>query len=111
MYMTVPKVKSLLQDEGLLVSCDENDTLIVAAHIKDVGDGVQVSQDTCAIFPKASKWVAIFPGAGQRTYEVLGELSELIPLVIRVYREYGVSGGDLSESFRRTMSNPDSYLK
>jgi hypothetical protein len=111
MYATLPEVKSFLQEEGLHVSYDANSTLIVAAHVKQLDDGVQMSNDSCAMFPRASKWVAIFPGAGQRTYEVQGELSELVPLVIKVYREYSANGGDLSESFRRTMSNPDSYLK
>ena len=108
---TLPEVKSLLQQEGLHVSCDENNTLIVAAHVQELDDEVLVSQDSCAVFPRAGTWVAVFPGAGQRTYEVQGELAELVPLILRVYRDYGIVGGPLPESFRRAMHEPDQYLK
>jgi hypothetical protein len=54
--------------------------------------------------------IAIFPAAEMLSYEVPGELQDLVLLIKGVYASHRHSGGPLKDAFARSVPDPDRYL-
>ena len=99
-----------LEAENLCVRRNNEQSLWIANHTTDAGDGILLSNDACVLSRRADHWVAVFPAKGMRTYEVPGSLSEAVSLILAVYARHCQDKGTLDEAFRQTILDPDGYL-
>jgi hypothetical protein len=107
---TALDAKAKLEAEGLHVSCNNAHSLWIAATLRDVGEGVKLSDDACSLICNTDRWVAVFPAEGLLTYEVPGTLTELVSLISAVYDQYRRGGGRFKDAFKHATSDPDRYL-
>ncbi len=110
MLTTAVDAKAKLEAEGLLVSCNTAHGLWIAAHVRDMGDGVQLSDDACSLTWHTNRWVAVFPAEGLLTYEVPGSLPELVSLITAIYACHRQAGGSLQAAFSQVVGEPEQYL-
>lgn len=54
--------------------------------------------------------VAVFPAAGLLSYEVPGDLRDLVPLIRGVYANHRRYGGPFKDAFARSVPDSESYL-
>jgi hypothetical protein len=102
------KVK--LEAEGLHVSCNNSHSLWIAATVRDVGEGIKLSDDACSLIWNSSGWVAVFPAEGLLTYELPGSLSELVSVITAVYAHCRRTRGSLTDAFKRVVTDAEQYL-
>ncbi len=110
MLATILDAKAKLESEGLHVSRSGDQSLWIAATLRDSGDGITLSDDACALIGNSGRWVAVFPAEGLFTYEVPGSLAELISLIVTVYAHYRRVGGLFKDAFKQTVTQPDQYV-
>jgi hypothetical protein len=110
MKPTILDAKTALEAAGLEVKPSGEQSLWIAATTKDIGDGIRVSTDASALVHHDDRWMAVFPGEGMLSYEVPGDLRDLVPLIRHVYTCYRRRGGSFKDAFRYAVTNPDSYL-
>ncbi len=110
MLETTLDAKAALEADGLYVSCNNAHSLWIAATVRDVEDGIKLSDDACSLVGKLNRWVAVFPAEGLLTYEVPGSLSELVALITAVYAHYRQSGGPFNRALRQVLTDPQHYL-
>jgi hypothetical protein len=110
MLVTTLDAKGQLEAEGLHVSRNDTHSLWIAGNVRDVGNGVRLSNDACSLMWKSGLWVAVFPSEGRLTYEVPGSLPELVSLITSVYAQYRQAGGSFEVAFPRVVSEAEQYL-
>jgi len=110
MIETIQDAQALLEKQNLHVVRDTDQSLLIAATVRDAGEGVRVLNDACALLPDADRWCAIFPTEGSRTYEVPGTLDELVQLIQNVYKRYFRDDISLPEAFRQVVKDPNRHL-
>jgi hypothetical protein len=71
-------------------------------------DGFVVVADTYPL--PDDRWIAAFPAAGLLSYEVAGDLRDLLPLIRDVYANYRRLGGPFKDALPRSVPDPESYL-
>ena len=108
--MTIDDAKARLETEGLYVSCNDTHSLWIAGRVRDLGEGIKLSDDACTLIGDSDCWVAVFPAEGLFTYEVPGSLSELVSQIIAVYAHYRRVGGSFRDAFKQTLGNAEQYL-
>ena len=101
---------SILEAHDLCVRANNERSLWIADQPTDMGDGILLSNAACALLQREDEWVAVFPAAGSRTYEVPGTLPEGVSLILAVYARLRKDKGTLNEAFRQTLLDPDDYL-
>jgi hypothetical protein len=99
-----------LEAHALCVRANNDHSLWIADRPTDMGDGILLSDAACALSQREDQWVAVFPAAGSRTYEVPGTLPACVSLILTVYARHRTAGGTLNEAFRRTVADPDNFL-
>lgn len=110
MLTTTLDARSQLESEGLHVSCPTPHSMWIAASVRDMGKGINLSYDACSLICKSGQWFAVFPAEGLCTYEVPGSLPELISFISKVYEQYRRTGGPFKDVFRRVVNDPDQYV-
>ncbi len=110
MLVTTLDAREKLAAEGFHVSCNSPHSLWIAATVRDMGEGIKVSNDACSLTWNSSQWVAVFPAEGLFTYEVPGSLSELVQLITTVYASYRQAGGSLKDAFKRVVPDAEQFL-
>ena len=110
MNQTILDAKAELEDCGLEVKPSGERSLWIAATTKDTGGGLMVSNDASALHQQDEHWVAVFPAAGTLSYEVEGDLRDLLRLIRTVYTRYRRLGGAFKDAFKRSVPNSESYL-
>jgi hypothetical protein len=108
--VTTLDAKAKLEAEGLHVSCNNPNSLWIAATVRDMGEGIRASDDACSLIWDSSRWVAVFPAEGLLTFEVPGSLSELVSLIIAVYAHCRRTGGSVKDAIRQIVTDPEQYL-
>lgn len=101
--------KTKLEAEGLHVSCNNSNSLWIAANLKDVG-GIRMSNDACSLVEKSGRWVAVFPADGLLIYQYPGKLADLVSLILSVYQKYRESGAEFNQAFKQVVNDADQYL-
>jgi hypothetical protein len=99
-----------LEAGGLTVKPRGETSLWICATIQDAG-GVRLSNDASVLLREGDRWIALFPAAGMLSYEVPGELPNLIELIKGVYANYRRFGGPLKDAFARSVPDPEQYLQ
>jgi len=110
MLVTTLDAKAELEAEGLHVSCNNAQSLWIAATVQDMEAGIKLSHDACSLTWNSNRWVAVFPAEGLLTYEVPGFLSELVSLIIAVYANYRQAGSSMKDAFMRVMPDAEQFL-
>jgi hypothetical protein len=110
MLVTTLDAKAKLEAENLHVSCNDAHSLWIAANVREMEEGIGVSEDASALICKSGQWFAAFPAEGISIYEVPGSLEELVSLIVAVYNQYRNSGGPFKDAFKQVVSDPDQYL-
>jgi len=110
MLVTTLDAKAKLEAAGLHVSCNNGDSLWIAATLRDMGAGIKLSHDACSLISTSNGWVAVFPAEGLITYEVSDSLPKLVALVTTVYADYRSMGGPLKDAFKRIMPDAELFL-
>ena len=110
MLVTTLDAKAKLEAEGLHVTCNDANSLWIAANMRETGNGINLSEDACSLIWDSGRWVAVFPAEGMLTYEVPGSLSELVALITAVYTQCRRAGGHANDALRRVVTDPDQYL-
>jgi Zn-dependent peptidase ImmA (M78 family) len=110
MNETILDVKAELEAAGLEVKPSGERSLWIAATTKDAGGGLRLSNDASTLLQQDDHWVAVFPAQGTLSYEVPGDLRDLVPLMRCVYTHYRRLGGSFKDAFKRSVSNSESYL-
>jgi len=110
MLATILDAKAKLESEGLHVSRSGDQSLWIAATLREAGDGITLSDDASALIRNSGRWVAVFPAEGVFTYEAPGSLAELVSLIVTVYAHYRRVGGLLKDAFKQAVSHPEQYL-
>ena len=98
--------KTHLEAKNLYVS-NRISSLWIAATVRDVGDGVILSNDACSLIENADEWVAVFLAEDLYTYELPGTLEELVSTISAVYDQYRRVGGTITNAFRQAVHDPD----
>jgi hypothetical protein len=101
--------KAELEAGGLTVKLSGEASLWICDTIQGA-DGIRFSNDASVLLREDDRWIAIFPAAGMLSYEVPGELQDLVPLIQGVYASYRRSGGPLKDAFARSVPDPELYL-
>ncbi len=107
---TILDAKAKLEVEGLHVAFNNDHSLWIAVNVKDMGDGIRLSNDACSLLCASGQWVAVFPSEGLLTYEVPGGLPELVSLISEVCSKYRRAGGAFKDAFKRVVSGSERYL-
>jgi hypothetical protein len=110
MIETIQDVQSALEAQGLLVSVNNPSSLLIGGSVVDAGDGVRIFKDACALNRREDAWVAVLPAEGLLTYEVPGELPDLVSLISAVYHLYRRTGGPFKDACKQVVSALDQYL-
>ncbi len=84
MNQIIHEPKAELEAFSLEVKTSGECSLLIAATSRDVGDGLRLSNDASALLQRDDRWVAVFPAAGTLSYEVPGDLPDLLPLIRKV---------------------------
>jgi hypothetical protein len=110
MTETIQDAKAALEAAGLVVSETKMNSLQIGALIKNVGEGIHIFQDGCALNQRNAEWVALLPAEGLLQYEVPGTLAEGVSLILAVYQDFRKNRGMLKDACRRGLRNADQYL-
>lgn len=110
MLATELEAKALLEAEGLQVSRQSPHGLWIAADVSDRGAGIRMSDYACALIRNGERWLAVFPAEGLGTYEVPGQLEELVSLISTVFDHQRQTEVPLKDAVRQTMPDADRYL-
>jgi hypothetical protein len=110
MLETTLDAKAKLEAEGLHVSCNNTHSLWIAATVRDMGEGIKLSDDACSLIGNSSGWVAVFPAEGLLTYEVPGSLSELVSVIAAVYAHSRRTRGQLKDAVTQVVTDAEQYL-
>ena len=100
MLATIHESKAALEANGLHVSWNNSQSLLIAARYREVGYGIRLSNDACILMCDGDKSIASFPGKGLSAHDVPGSLADLVPLILAVYEQYNADGQGGTESFR-----------
>jgi hypothetical protein len=110
MIETIREAKAVLEQQGLYVAYNNDRSLWIAGIVRDIGDGIMFSKDSCSLLFDTDRWCAVFPTEGALTYEVPGALDELVQLVQNVYKRYFRADISFPEAFRQVVKDPNRYL-
>jgi hypothetical protein len=99
-----------LEAGGLIVKRSGEASLWICATTRDAGGGIHVSNDASSLLYQDDRWIAVFPAAGLLSYEVPGDLGDLVRLIRDVYANYHRLGGPFKEAFARSVLDPESFL-
>lgn len=110
MLVTALDAKAKLEAEGLHVSCNGAHSLWIAGTVRDVGEGIKLSDDACSLTWHSGRWVAVFPAEGMFIYEVPATLPELVSAITAVYTQHRRAGGQFKDAFKAVVSDPERYL-
>jgi hypothetical protein len=110
MLETTLDAKAKLEEEGLYVSCNNANSLWIAGTLRDMGEGIKLSDDACSLMANSGRWVAVFPAEGLLNYEVAGSLSEVVSLITAVYSYYRRRGGSFNGAVKQVLTDADQYL-
>ena len=91
--------KRRLQAAGLTVRTTTEDSLWIAGHLTELGDGLRLSHDACALMAKANgEFVGVFPSLGHMTIEVPGSIPDLTFLILATYLRHRELGGEFPQA-------------
>lgn len=110
MIETIQDAKTALESAGLYASWNHNGSLLIAGSLRDTGDGIQVSNDACALLQSPESWVAVFPAAGLRTYEMPGSLDELVTVILATHQHHRLTECPWNEVFAQVVGEADRFL-
>ncbi len=110
MNQAILDAKAELEAGGLIVKSSGETSLWICATTRDTGGGLHVSNDASALLHQDDRWIAVFPAAGLLSYEVPGDLGDLVRLIRDVYANYRRHGGPFKEAFARSVPDPESFL-
>jgi hypothetical protein len=110
MTETIRDAKAALESAGLVVSETKMNSLQIGALIKNVGEGIHIFQDGCALNQRNAEWVALLPAEGLLQYEVPGTLAEGVSLILAAYQEHRKCGGMFKDACKRVLRDADKYL-
>jgi hypothetical protein len=99
-----------LEAGGLTVKPSGETSLWICDAAQEAG-GVRFSTDASVLLREDDRWIAVFPAAGMLSYEVPGDLRDLVPLIKGVYASHRRFGGSLKEAFARSVPDPQRYLQ
>lgn len=108
MVATIDDAKLKFESEGLYVS-RRPDRLWIAVNLRDVGEGIKMADDACALIKNDDRWLAIFPAEGQCTYEMRGTLPDMVAMISAVNAEHRRAGVPFKDAFRHVVTDPDQY--
>ena len=104
------EAKEELEAGGLTVKLNGETSLWICDTIRETG-GVRLSNDASALVRQDDRWIAVFPAEGMLSYEVPGDLPDVVSLIKGVYASYRRAGGPLKEAFARSVPDPERYLQ
>ncbi len=110
MNQAILDAQAELESGGLIVKRSGETSLWICGTIKDTGGGIHLSNDASALLQQDDRWIAIFPAAGLLSYEVPGDLRDLVGLIQDVYANHRRFGGPFKDAFARSVPDPESYL-
>jgi hypothetical protein len=110
MIDTIQDAKASLEKQNLYVAYNNKQSLWIAGGVRDAGEGVRVSNDACSLIFNVDRWIAIFPALGMLTYEVPGNLEELVYLIEAVYSQHLRAGNSFTEAVKQIVEDSEQYL-
>lgn len=99
-----------LEAVGLTVKPSGETSLWICDAIQEAG-GVRLSNDASMLLREDDRWIAIFPAPGMLSYEVPGDLQDLVELIKGVYADRRRSGCSLKDTFVRSVPDAEQYLR
>ena len=109
MIATIEDAKAQFESEGLHVS-RRADHLWIAVNLHEVGFGISMADDACALTKRADDWIATFPAEGMWIYEMPGALPELTATISAVVAQSRRTGSPFKDAFRQVVSEADRYV-
>ena len=106
MISTINEAKAALESDGLRVSATGPDSLLVASGARQSYD-IEYLLNACVLIQTPTGWVAMFPWKGQRAHEIPGPLADLVSLILAVYAEHRLAGGEFGDAATRVLSDPE----
>ena len=110
MVETLPDGKAALEAAGLVVSTTTRNSLQIGAALNDVGGGIHIFEDGCALNPRNGEWVVLFPSAGLQQYHVPGTLADGVSLILAAYHDHRQNGGLFKDACKRVLKDADQYM-
>lgn len=109
MVATIEDAKAHFESEGLHVS-RRADHLWIAINLHEVGFGITMADDSCALTKRADGWIATFPAEGMWIYQMPGSLPDLVATISAVIAQSRRTESPLQDAFRQIVSDPDQYV-
>jgi hypothetical protein len=108
---TIQEAKGALEATGLVVSqSSTHPSLLIGNSTRDVGEGIHMFQDACALNQRNAEWVVLFRAEGLTQYEVPGTLAEGVSLILAAYQDHRKNGGMFKDACKRVLGDADRYL-
>jgi len=110
MIGTRQEAVTTLHAAGLAASITSLGSLQIGSSLDDVGDGLRIFRDGCAMNPLNGEWIALLPAGGLTQYEVPGTLAEGVALILAAYEDHRKNGGPFHEACKRVLKDAERYL-
>ena len=102
---TLIAAKRVLEEAGFHVASNGALSLWIAPRVIEVESGIKLSSTACSIHQDGTKWIAIFP-----SYEVPGELKNLVPLIMAVFKRCQDFGESIGSALKAEITDVDQFL-
>ena len=99
-----------LKADGLAVSATSRNSLQIGSSLDDVGEGLHIFRDGCALNPRDGEWVVLLPADGLQQYHVPGTLTAGVALILAAYQDHRKIGGEFKDACKRVIKDADQYL-
>ena len=110
MMQSLQDAMTTLREAGLAVSVTTHNSLQIGSSLDNVGGGIHVFRDGCALNPRNDEWVVLLPAEGLTQYEVPGTLAEGVSLILAAYHEHRTTGGMFKDACKRVLKDAEQYL-
>jgi hypothetical protein len=107
---TLIEAKRTLEEAGFHVSSNSALSLWIAPNVIEIEAGIKLSSAACSIGHDGTRWIAVFPSEGLSTYEVPGELEDLVSLILAVFKRYHEFGEPIGAALKAEITDVDQYL-
>jgi hypothetical protein len=97
-----------LEAGGLTVKPSGETSLWIRDRMQEAG-GIRFSNDASVLLRQGDRWIAVFPAEGMLSYEVPGDLPDLVVLIKGAYASDRRLGGRLNDAFARSVPDPEPY--
>lgn len=110
MNESIQEALTTLQAAGLAASFNRLNSLQIGTSLDDVGDGIRIFRDGCALNERNGEWIALLPAGGLTQYEVPGTLADGIALILAAYDNHRKNGGPFHDACKRVLKDAERYL-